>query len=81
MGIRRSSRRFPDTFRRRAASVLLRSAFESTAFALLQHRSFWEAGRLLSRDGNGLVCPSRTRSAYAGVGGLSCRRPWRRSLT
>jgi hypothetical protein len=81
MGIAGVTVGFPDTFRRRAASVLRRSVFDATAFSLLQHRSLWETGRLLSRDGNGLVCPSRSRSAYAGVGGLSCRRPWRRSLT
>ncbi len=81
MGVRRSSRRFQETFGCIAASVLRRFVSDSTAFPLLQPSSFWETGRLWSRTGKGLACPNYSRCAYAGVGGLlSCRRPWRRSL-
>jgi hypothetical protein len=47
----------------------------------LQPGSFWETGRLLRRVGNGPICSSCSRWAFAGIAGLpSCRGPWRRSL-
>jgi hypothetical protein len=47
----------------------------------LQPGSFWETGRILRRVGNGLICSSCSRWAFAGIGGLlSCRGSWRRSL-